>query len=375
MAGKKKRKQHRTESESESDDTRRRSLSKKRSMTKSRRKHDSDSSDDSRGKHRRKDDRRHGKKNSKRRDDSESDSDDGWNVHARKRPKNKSHRADPDDEANARADTEDEDVAAEIKLDEPDRFKTDTRLRAPKQSKFLAGLKKLNKQRVAQRWRPEGESVDREEDDSEDDDDEDESSDDGKAGSDNFIVSDDDLSGDIALPEEFSLKRESPEYKFKVVFQYLVLLVVKGARILPLKGEDDAYFGRQLRDVRKLMRGLRDSMAGSVWRPEFREALETYPIWKEAKLDEMETFCDACNRRNQRCFKYAWLRGSPYDKQTHEDKRDSDESDSDESDGSDDDLRDLGDMGECFQLPRPVAVVFSNLQATCVSNALETSTS
>jgi hypothetical protein len=267
----------------------------------------------------------------------------------RSRPRRYSPHIDPDEEDTPDAETEDEGVA-EIELDEPERFKTATRLRQQKGSTFLQGLQKLKGKRNQQRWPPRGSpSTEEEEDDDHDDDEGDDDEGDDSDASANFIASDDDISdGGVVLPEEFSLKRESPEYKFKVVFQYLVLLVVKGPDILPLKGSEDAYFGRQIHDVRKMMRGLRDSMAGSLWRAEFRKALETYPLWKQANLDEVESYCDACNRRNQKCYQCAWLRGRPYDPETHEDLGDSSSSGSEEDDDDDEDERDLGNMGECI---------------------------
>jgi hypothetical protein len=243
----------------------------------------------------------------------------------------KKHRPDPDEEDAPDNETEDEDV--DIELDEPDRFKTDSRLRAPKESKFLAGLKKLSSKRNG---RSSPEVVDLEDEDEEGEEGVEE--DDDGASNDSFISKDDEDTP-FELPEEFALKRESPEFKFKVVFQYLVMLVVAGPGVLPLRGENAEYFGRQLRDMRQLVRGLRDSMAGTLWRPDFRKALETYPEWMQGDLDDIATYCDACNRRGQHCHNNAWLRGKPYDTETHvEEVEDSDDED-------DSDPRDLGNMG------------------------------
>jgi hypothetical protein len=178
------------------------------------------------------------------------------------------------------ADTEDEDATAAIELDEPDRFKSDTRLRTHRKTNFQSKLRQLSKRRVAQ-----GLSQDVHGSSSEDSE-SDSSSPSASSDSRNFIASDDDIPNRRAtVPEEFSLKRETPEQKFKVVFHYLVVLIIRGARnFLPLQGEDNVYFGRQLYNVRKTMRGLRDSMAGALWRPDFRDAIETYPLWK-VRLD------------------------------------------------------------------------------------------
>ncbi|BEJ13676.1 hypothetical protein CspHIS471_0308500 [Cutaneotrichosporon sp. HIS471] len=267
------------------------------------------------------------------------------------------------------ADTEDEDAAAAIELDEPDRFKALSRLRAKtKRTTFQGKLRLLQKRRKALTFGDPSESS------SEDASDENSSEGEGGGGGDSDDASSTDSAAFIddsmparhaMLPHEFSLKRDTPEHKFKVVFHYMVVLVVRGARdFLPLQGEDNAYFGRQLRDVRNMMRGLRDSVASALWRPDFRDALETYPLWKQLKLDKPEEFCDACNCHKQKCMHNAWLRGDPYDSETHQDI---DEDDGDGKDkgqdkaknkaktkaknkgkddsSSDSDARELGDMG------------------------------
>lgn len=236
---------------------------------------------------------------------------------------------DPDDEPSASAATEDEDARAEIELDEPERFTAATRLRGTKESAWAANLRRLKESRGGNAAEYVSSGSEKEDDWAYERED----------GLDDFLVSDD---GEMLeeLPEEFSHKRESTEYKFKVVFQYLLLLAIKGPDILPLSKSNADYFGRQLRDVRNLMKGFRDSVSSTLWKPEFRKALETYPVWKQADLTEREGYCDGCNRRNQQCHNTAWLRGQPYDRESHETLDESDDEDDDS------DPRVLGNMGE-----------------------------
>lgn len=241
-------------------------------------------------------------------------------------------RPDPDDEASASAATEDEDARAEIEMDEPERFTATSRLRETKESAWAANLRRLKESRggnaaeYVSSGSDEGDWAYEREDELDD-----------------FLVSDD---GEMPeeLPEEFSHKRESTEYKFKVVFQYLLLLAIKGPDVLPLSKSDADYFGRQLRDVRNLMKGFRDSLSSTLWKPEFRKALETYPVWQEANLTEREEYCDGCNRRNQRCYRTAWLRGQPYDRESHEVLEGSDNEDADSEEEAD--PRVLGNLGK-----------------------------
>lgn len=236
-------------------------------------------------------------------------------------------------------------------MDEPERFTAATRLRGTKESAWAAHLRRLKESR-------DGNAAENNDDkaveyiSSGSEEGEDDSAEENGDELDDFLVSDD---GEMAeeLPEEFSHKRESTEYKFKVVFQYLLLLAIKGPDILPLNKSNADYFGRQLRDVRNLMKGFRDSVASTLWRPEFRKALDTYPVWKQADLTEREEYCDGCNRRNQHCFRVAWLRGRPYDRESHEVLDDDSSSEDDDSDNSDDEKRDprvLGNMGKLIDM-------------------------
>lgn len=60
----------------------------------------------------------------------------------------------------------------------------------------------------------------------------------------------------------------------------------------------------------------------------------------------MEDYCDGCNRRRQKCWKWATLKGSPYDKETHAEDFAASDAESDDSDASQADKRVLGNLGK-----------------------------
>jgi hypothetical protein len=223
----------------------------------------------------------------------------------------------------------------EIELDEPERFKTKSRLREVKKNAFQERLGSLAKRRRGKVYGAKKESSSSEESSSEEDDRRR-----GRAGpskkSDwkyvqddlsDFIADDDDDDGapgprgrgrDHRELDMFTFNRETPEYKFKVVFQYLLVMVIQGPdALLPLRGRNDQYYGRSLRNVRDLMSGVKSIIASVLWKPEFVKALKKYPQFKQARLDEEEDHCKACNRSKQACHNEAWLRGSPYHAERH----------------------------------------------------------
>ncbi|BEI85982.1 hypothetical protein CcaverHIS002_0602690 [Cutaneotrichosporon cavernicola] len=275
---------------------------------------------------------------SRRRDLEDSESDVALR---RKREKDgerrRKRRRDSDD------DTQDEGLD-EIELDEPERFKTKSRLRKVKKNAFQERLGSLQKKRRGKVFGAKTESSSEEESSSDTDNDrrrrragpsknrkstsqwkyvQDDLSD--------FIASDDDIDGapvprgrgrgrDHVDLEAFTFKRETPEYKFKVVFRYLLVLVIQGpGALLPLNGKNDQYYGRFLRNLRDQMSGIKSSISSVLWRSEFVKVLKKYPQWRQARLEEEEDHCEACNRSKQACRHEAWLRGSPYHPEKHED--------------------------------------------------------
>jgi hypothetical protein len=165
----------------------------------------------------------------------------------------------------------------ELELDESTRFKTESRLRKKKETPQQRILRKLKDKRNGI-IRPDTTSEDSEEDS------EDESTDSaadsrGLRRSESFIASDDGNEHQVILPHEFSSNSaQTPEFKFKVVFQYFTLLAVCGTDILPLKGDQKEYFVPQLRDWRRKMEGHKESRVRSqIWPSNYVKALQTYP--------------------------------------------------------------------------------------------------
>ena len=196
---------------------------------------------------------------------------------ANKKRKTKDRYRDPDDSDNISAETEEEDMLAELQQDEPERFNSSTRLRArPKETAMQRNIRKLANRRkgIEESTTPE-ESSEEEEQTSESGTVLDSDSDD----SEDFIVDDGGLVEDGLLPHEFSLNSaQTPEFKFKVVFQYFVLLVVKGPKVLPLRGEAASYMLPQLEDLRRKIKGWRDSRVRSqIWKAPLVASLQRYP--------------------------------------------------------------------------------------------------
>jgi Domain of unknown function (DUF4211) len=70
-----------------------------------------------------------------------------------------------------------------------------------------------------------------------------------------------------------------------------------------------------LQVTRRKISGLRDSLvASSVWRPEFRVPLETYPEFDLIPLDFAVPTCDACHLGGRMSTLTGRLSGLPYDK-------------------------------------------------------------
>lgn len=67
--------------------------------------------------------------------------------------------------------------------------------------------------------------------------------------------------------------------------------------------------------ARRKISGLRDSLvASSVWRPEFKKSLETYPELDLSQLDFAVPQCDACHLGSRVSTIQGRLSGSPYDR-------------------------------------------------------------
>lgn len=164
-------------------------------------------------------------------------------------------------------DEDDGDIAAEIEMDEPERFQSDTRLRHRGETSYQRKLRKLkNKRRGIVESSTEESSSD-EDSDSDDSDD-----------SQDFLTDSGESLAEGVMPAEFSLNAaQTTEFKFKVVFQYLVLLAIKGPRVLPLKGEQRTYFLQPLQELRSRVDGFKNLRVRSqIWKLELVHDLETF---------------------------------------------------------------------------------------------------
>ncbi|KAK4688873.1 hypothetical protein P7C73_g1224, partial [Tremellales sp. Uapishka_1] len=263
-------------------------------------------------------------------DSSASNSDPGSETIARRRrtgnprkskppPKHRLRKPSVEDPDEGGAVTEEEsDAVHDLELDEPERFKKTTRLRKRKETAFQRNLRKLKEKKA-------GIVADTTEEDSEANTVKSYTSDSAadslasEPGSEDFIEDDGGHVQDGLLPHEFSRgAAQTPEFKFKVVFQYLLLLVIKGPKILPLKGEDAEYLVPYLRDQQRKMEGIRNgSVRGQIWRPELVRALETFPRLEMEELEEVEDGCDICHMKRSSRLR-AHLGGRTYDPKTHE---------------------------------------------------------
>jgi hypothetical protein len=193
---------------------------------------------------------------------------------ARSGGKTRTKRHDPDEEEDA-ATEEEVDIVGELAMDEPERFKSDSRLRKRRETSVQRRIRKLKNQRlgIVESSSPESESSSKAifTSDSAPDTDEE-----------NWIVEDGGVVGEGLLPHQFSFNSiQTPEFKFKVVFHYFLLLVIKGPGVLPLKGDTAEYLLPQLRDLRRRLEGFKNSRVRSqIWRTDFVRALEAFPVFE-----------------------------------------------------------------------------------------------
>lgn len=152
----------------------------------------------------------------------------------------------------------------------------------------------------------------------------------------NFIVEDDNTEAPD-LPVEFSMNtHQDLVHHFKIICQLFVHLAVhkvddRGAVMNELLRKD--YFSVPLNVTRRKLTGMRDSLVtSSVWRPDFKRPLETYPVFETIRLDFANPGCDACRLGGRLSTLLGRLSGPQYDKVTFETFEESDSSGSDESD-------------------------------------------
>jgi len=112
-----------------------------------------------------------------------------------------------------------------------------------------------------------------------------------------FIIQDDD---EVQLPPQFSMQTYGDlSYQFKKIFQLFVHVSIQSPedRFAFMEQQtQDEYFAVPLQMMRRKVSGLRDSLvSSSVWRPEFKKALEDYPDFELTALDFTVPSCDACH--------------------------------------------------------------------------------
>ncbi|KIM87118.1 hypothetical protein PILCRDRAFT_300520 [Piloderma croceum F 1598] len=154
---------------------------------------------------------------------------------------------------------------------------------------------------------------------------------------DSFIV-EDDGAPTAELPMEYSMNtHQDLAHHFKIICQFFVHLAVRPAAerrsfvVDSMKNEQ--YFSVPLHIARRKLSGLRDSLvASSVWRPDFKQQLEKYPIFELTGLDFAVPACDACHLGGRMSTLLGRVSGSPYDRFGFEPLVAAESSDSEDSD-------------------------------------------
>lgn len=78
---------------------------------------------------------------------------------------------------------------------------------------------------------------------------------------------------------------------------------------------EEEYLSVPLQVTRRKLSGMRDSLvASSVWRSDFKKALETYPNFTLIRLNFAIPSCDACHLGGRSSTLLGRLGGKPYDK-------------------------------------------------------------
>ena len=197
--------------------------------------------------------------------------------------KRKKPARDPDDLEDALTEKEDN-ILQELEIEQPERFKAKTRLRQRKETPFQRNLRKLKAQKlgIVEESTESASFSDGRRIQQTNDDDSVRPTDQSSVETDDFIVDDGGEVQEGLLPHRFSLNSaQTPEFKFKVVFHYFVLLVVEGKDVLPLTGDTAEYLSPQLEDLRRKMQGFKNCRVRSqIWRAEFVKAIETYPNFR-----------------------------------------------------------------------------------------------
>ncbi|THH07442.1 hypothetical protein EW145_g3378 [Phellinidium pouzarii] len=154
---------------------------------------------------------------------------------------------------------------------------------------------------------------------------------------DDFIVDDGDQHT-ANLPAAFSMNtHQDLVHHFKVVCQYFVHLAVTSEAARSKVADrltKDEYFSIPLTISRRKLADVRDSIASSVWRPDYKKSLQMYPVFNLTDLDFAIPQCDSCHLGGRLSKFVGRLGGTPYDRKTFQEL--DPESSSNDSDNAND---------------------------------------
>ncbi|GHJ90041.1 hypothetical protein NliqN6_6443 [Naganishia liquefaciens] len=124
------------------------------------------------------------------------------------------------------------------------------------------------------------------------------------------------------LPEQYQMARyQNLEYHFKVISQFLIHLIIRGPSYA--RERKKQYYRASYEAISRKLQSQKDSLVtSSVWKPDFKTSLETYPELIISYLDEVEYGCDACHLTGRLSKFSGELRGKAYDPETFEDLED-----------------------------------------------------
>ncbi|ODN97224.1 hypothetical protein I350_08204 [Cryptococcus amylolentus CBS 6273] len=212
---------------------------------------------------------------------------------------------DPDDKSTHEAETEEEeDMVEGLKLDNPEDYRVEGRLKSPrKETRKQRAIRHLKNKRLGVIEVSSSSEGGGEESDS----------------AEEYFG--------YELPAEFAGARgQSEDTRFRIVFQYFLYLAMHGperARDLPER--EKAYFEPFLSSMRTRMTDYRNNRVRSqAWRQELVHKLLKYPYFC-AQTVEPEPGCDACNLSGRISSFAMSLEGRPYDSVTFEYVTDSDD--------------------------------------------------
>jgi hypothetical protein len=77
---------------------------------------------------------------------------------------------------------------------------------------------------------------------------------------------------------------------------------------------ESQYVSVPLQIARRKLTGLMESVASSIWRPDFKNALKKYPDFELVSLDYALPSCDACHLGGRMSTLLGRLGGAPYER-------------------------------------------------------------